>query len=99
VTSGTFFGPDTGIPRVEGMTQGYDHGNRPGRLDTLYTFVSNGSQQPFPILSPLDGKPCAWRYEQPERGRVLVLPFPLVWFSRGAVDSLGTRAIEWFFDE
>jgi hypothetical protein len=30
---------------------------------------------------------------------VMVWSFPVFWWSDGAIDSLGTRAIEWFFDE
>jgi hypothetical protein len=92
--------PLLGIPLVEGMTRGYEQGPRPGDLDTLYTFITNGSRvEPFPVPSRLDSAPCAFRYEGPDHGKVMVWSFPIFWWSDGAIDSLGTRAIEWFFDE
>jgi hypothetical protein len=88
-----------GIPLVEGMTKGYQHGFRPGVFDTLYTTITNGSRwQPIPIPSRLDDAPSAFRYAGPGHGRTMVFAFPLFWFSDGALDSVGTRAIEWFFD-
>jgi hypothetical protein len=92
-------GPLLGIPLVEGMTRGYEQGIRPGDLDTLYTFVTNGSRLQPPVPSRLDDAPCAFRYEGSSHGKVMVWSFPVFWWSDGTIDSLGTRALEWFFDE
>ena len=83
------------------MTIGYDQGpEQAGDLDTLYTFVSNGSRLPFPVRSRLDGAPCAFRFGgADDQGNVLVFTFPVYWWSDGAADSLGTRAVSWFWDE
>ena len=89
-----------GMPRIEGMVKGYQHGDRPGRLDTLYTTVTNGSRwRPVPIPSRLDDAPSAFRYSGPDQGKIMAFAFPVFWWSDGAADSLGTRAIEGFFDE
>jgi hypothetical protein len=100
VTRPPYDGHLLGIPLCEGMDKGYEHGFRPGDFDTLYTFITNGSRWPgVPIPSRLDDLPCAFRYAGPTHGKTMVFTFPVFWFSDGALDSLGTRAIEWFFDE
>ena len=47
----------------------YEHGLRPGQLDTLYTFISNGSRLWPPVQSRFDHAPCAFRYAGPDQGR------------------------------
>jgi hypothetical protein len=97
-----FTSPLRGIPRCEGMVVGYEQGlGQPGDLDTLYTFISNGSRlRPVPFPSRLDDAPCAFRFSGvEEHGKVMVFTFPLYWWSDGAADSLGQRAIAWFWDE
>jgi hypothetical protein len=87
-----------GIPNCEGMVVGYEHAPRPGRLDTLYTYVTNGSRLWPPSPSRFDDAPCAFRYRGAGQGKVMVFAFPMYFWSDGAADSLGTRAVEWFFD-
>jgi hypothetical protein len=94
--------PLQGIPRVEGMAIGYEQlPEEQGRVDTLYTYVTNGSRiQPFPVPSRLDNSVCAFRFSgDPDQGRVLVFTFPVYWWTDGAADSLGQRAIEWFWED
>lgn len=94
--------PLQGIPRVEGMTIGYPQlPDQPGRVDTLYTYITNGSRvQPFPVRSRLDDAPCAFRFSgDPEQGKVMIFTFPVYWWTDGAADSLGQRAIDWFWED
>jgi hypothetical protein len=102
VTKEPYTSPLQGIPRVEGMTIGYDQPpEQAGDIDTLYTYITNGSRiEPIPVLSRLDDAPCAFRFGgASDQGKVLVFTFPVFWWSDGAVDSLGARAIEWFWQE
>ena len=100
VARAPYTSPLAGIPYCEGMVVGYEHGQRPGRLDTLYCYVTNGSRlQPVPVPSPFDGTPCAFRYAGPEPGRVMVFTFPMYFWSDSAAESLGARAVAWFFDD
>ncbi len=93
--------PIQGIPRLEGMTIGYTPlPTQEGKLDTLYTYVTNGSRLEPPLPSRLDDAPCAFRFANPpHQGKVLVFTFPVYWWTDGAADSLGTRAIDWFWEE
>ena len=71
-----------------------------GRVDTLYTYVTNGSRLPFPVHSELDDAPCAFRFGgDPDQGKVLIFTFPVYWWTDGAADSLGQRAIDWFWED
>jgi hypothetical protein len=100
VAKDPYTSPVQGIPRIEGMTIGYPQlPEEVGRVDTLYTYVTNGSRlQPFPVRSRMDNTPCAFRFSgDPEQGKVLVFTFPVYWWSDGAADSLGQRAIDWFW--
>ncbi len=102
VTKEPYTSPLRGIPRIEGMTIGYvQEPDQGGDLDTLYTYVTNGSRiEPIPVASRLDDAPCAFRFGGlASHGRVLVFTFPVYWWSDGAADSLGQRAIEWFWAE
>jgi hypothetical protein len=96
-----FTSPNQGIPRVEGMTIGYQQlPEEQGRVDTLYTYVTNGSRLPFPVHSELDDAPCAFRFGgDPDQGKVLIFTFPVYWWTDGAADSLGQRAIDWFWED
>ena len=88
----------TVVLEAEGPAQAL---GQPGDLDTLYTFVSQGSRlRPVPVPSRLDDAPCAFRYSgSDEHGRVMVFTFPVYWWADSAADSLGQRAIAWFWDE
>jgi len=93
-----FDNPAGGIGLCEGMLVGYEHGARPGVFDTLYSYVPNGRRLMPPIVSRWDGAPCAFRYLGPGQGQVMVMGFPIDWWSDGAIDSLGQSALHWFLD-
>jgi hypothetical protein len=84
------------------MTIGYPQlPDQQGRVDTLYTYITNGSRiQPFPLRSRLDDAPCAFRFSgDPDQGKVMIFTFPVYWWTDGAADSLGQRAIDWFWED
>jgi hypothetical protein len=95
-----------GIPSCEGMVVplGLDINPRlrlfGGRLDTLYFYLSNGSQQVIPpAISYMDQAACALRYSGPGQGKVMVYGFPLYFFPQDEVDGVMARSIEWFLQE